>query len=48
MNRFRIVPDPPVAGQPCTVTYIGPATEVEWQVDGKHRRRCVRTATAAS
>lgn len=33
-SRFRIDPDPPVAGQAVTVTYIGPATEVEWQVDG--------------
>ncbi|MBK8974418.1 MAG: hypothetical protein IPM29_00685 [Planctomycetes bacterium] len=33
-SRFRIQPDPPVAGQPLTVTYVGPAREVEWQVDG--------------
>lgn len=34
-SRFRIQPDPPVAGQAVTVTYVGPATEVEWQVDGQ-------------
>ena len=34
-GRFRIQPDPPVAGQPADVTYIGPAAEVEWQVDGQ-------------
>jgi hypothetical protein len=33
-SRFRVDPDPPVAGQSVSVTYIGPATEVEWQVDG--------------
>lgn len=32
-SRFRIDPDPPVAGQPAEVTYLGPAREVEWQVD---------------
>ncbi len=32
-SRFRIDPDPPVAGNKVTVTYVGPATEVEWQVD---------------
>lgn len=34
-SRFRVVPDPPVAGQPVQVTYLGPAREVEWQVDGQ-------------
>lgn len=33
-SRFRVVPDPPVAGKPVEVTYIGPASEVEYQVDG--------------
>lgn len=33
-SRFRMVPDPPLAGQPCDVTYLGPATQVEIQVDG--------------
>ena len=33
-SRFRIRPDPPIAGKPVEVTYIGPATEVEYQVDG--------------
>lgn len=32
-SRFRINPDPPVAGQAAVVTYLGPAAEVEWQVD---------------
>jgi hypothetical protein len=32
-SRFRIDPDPPVAGQAVSVTYLGPAREVEWQVD---------------
>jgi len=32
-SRFRIQPDPPVAGKPAEVTYVGPATEVEWQAD---------------
>ncbi|GEM_PF-3294603 len=34
-SRFRIEPDPPVAGKPLKVFYLGPATTVEWQVDGK-------------
>ena len=34
-SRFRIRPDPPVAGKTLEVTYIGPASEVEVQVDGK-------------
>ncbi len=34
-SRFKIDPDPPEAGQTAEVTYIGPATEVEWQVDGQ-------------
>ena len=33
-SRFRVEPDPPVAGKPLDVTYIGPARDVEWQVDG--------------
>jgi hypothetical protein len=33
-SRFRVRPDPPVAGQPCEVTYLGPASQVEWQIDG--------------
>jgi hypothetical protein len=32
-SRFRIRPNPAVAGQPLEVTYIGPAKEVEYQVD---------------
>ncbi len=32
-SRFRIRPNPPVAGKPAEVTYIGPAKEVEYQVD---------------
>lgn len=33
-GRFKIEPDPPQAGESVEVTYIGPAGEVEWQVDG--------------
>ena len=33
-SRFRLRPDPPLAGQPVEVTYLGPASQVEWQVDG--------------
>lgn len=32
-SRFRIQPDPPEAGKPVVVTYIGPALTVEYQVD---------------
>jgi hypothetical protein len=32
-SRFRIQPDPPQAGKPLEVTYIGPADAVEYQVD---------------
>jgi hypothetical protein len=32
-SRFRVQPDPPVAGQPADVTYLGPARDVEWQAD---------------
>jgi hypothetical protein len=34
-NRFTIDPDPPVAGEPATITYTGPGEEVTWQVDGQ-------------
>ena len=33
-SRFMVRPDPPIVGQPVEVTYIGPAEEVEWVVDG--------------
>lgn len=33
-GRFQLVPDPPQAGRPATVVYVGPATEIEWQIDG--------------
>lgn len=33
-SRFKVRPDPPVAGQPVEITYLGPAGTVEWQVDG--------------
>jgi hypothetical protein len=33
-SRFRIEPDPPIEGGALQVTYIGPASEVEYQVDG--------------
>lgn len=32
-SRFRVRPDPPVEGQAVEVTYVGPAEEVEYQVD---------------
>lgn len=32
-SRFRIQPDPPEAGKPVVVTYIGPALVVEYQID---------------
>jgi hypothetical protein len=38
-SRFRVQPNPPVAGQPVEVTYIGPATEVEYQVDAGNPRK---------
>ena len=34
-SRFKVQPDPPVAGQPVEVTYSGPAKFVEYQVDGQ-------------
>lgn len=34
-SRFRVQPDPPEAGQPLVVTYLGPAREVEYQIDGQ-------------
>lgn len=33
-SRFKVDPDPPVAGKPLEITYVGPATVVEYQVDG--------------
>lgn len=38
-SRFRIQPDPPEAGKPVVVTYIGPAVVVEYQVDDERRVR---------
>jgi hypothetical protein len=35
-SRFKLNPDPPAAGQAVEVTYIGPATQVEYQVDGQN------------
>jgi hypothetical protein len=32
-SRFRIDPDPPIEGKPLQITYVGPATEIEIQVD---------------
>ena len=32
-SRFKIDPNPPVAGKPATVTYIGSAKSVEYQAD---------------
>lgn len=38
-SRFRVIPDPPVAGRPADVIYVGPASEVVYQVDsGKEVR----------
>ena len=33
-SRFQLNPDPPIEGESLEVTYIGPASEVEYQVDG--------------
>jgi hypothetical protein len=34
-GRFRIDPEPPVAGQPATITYTGSSCNVTWQVNGE-------------
>ena len=34
-SRFRTDPNPPISGQQVTITYVGPATEIEYQVDDK-------------
>jgi len=34
-SRFRIKPDPPESGKAVEVVYVGPASEVEYQVDGQ-------------
>lgn len=38
-SRFRIVPDPPIAGQPLEIVYVGPASEIEVQVDAQNPLR---------
>jgi hypothetical protein len=38
-SAFTIEPNPPVAGQPATVTYTGDRNEVIWQVDGQPMMR---------
>jgi hypothetical protein len=35
LGRFKIEPNPPIAGQPATVTYTGSEREVTWQVPGQ-------------
>lgn len=32
-GRFKIQPDPPIAGQPAQVTYEGSSRTIEYQVD---------------
>jgi hypothetical protein len=32
--HFTIQPNPPVAGQPATVTYTGDSNKVTWQTEG--------------
>ena len=32
-SRFQINPDPPIQGQSLEVTYLGPAADIEYQVD---------------
>ncbi|MHC5062505.1 MAG: hypothetical protein ACYTG5_00865 [Planctomycetota bacterium] len=34
-SRFRIKPNPPQVGQSLEITYIGPATEIEIQIDDR-------------
>ena len=34
-SRFKVNPDPPEAGETLEITYVGPATEIEYQVDGQ-------------
>ena len=36
-GRFKIDPDPPVAGQPATITYTGTERAIDWQVNGHPR-----------
>lgn len=38
-SRFKMVPNPPVAGKPLEIIYIGPATEIEVQIDGRRPQR---------
>ena len=33
-SRFQVNPDPPTAGEALEITYVGPAGDVEYQVDG--------------
>lgn len=38
-SRFRVIPDPPVAGRDADIIYVGPAKEIVYQVDdGKEER----------
>ena len=38
-SRFTVEPNPPVAGQPATITYTGDAKEVIWTVWGNAPRK---------
>jgi hypothetical protein len=38
--KFVIDPNPPVAGQPATITYTGNATEITYQVGGRPEVKC--------
>lgn len=38
-KRFKLDPDPPVAGKPLEIIYIGPAKVIVMQVDGGKEKR---------
>lgn len=38
-KRFKIDPDPPVAGKPLKITYIGPASTILVQIDSRQAVR---------
>mgnify|MGYP001171438508 CR=1 FL=1 len=40
-KRFKLDPDPPVAGKPIEITYVGPAKVVVLQIDDQPERRLV-------
>lgn len=34
-SRFKVDPDPPEAGESLEITYVGPATNIDYQIDGQ-------------